>query len=101
MNVEYSCEGREDSKPADVISLVLNKYSHYEMTNPLTWHSITPLEETYTVMINGEPWNTELVAHKDVRTTKGKDLEKMQNNELIAHLDKFKLLVNEYLNGQS
>jgi hypothetical protein len=95
MNVGYSCNGRMDSLPADVMSLILNKYSFYEIINPLTWHSVVPLEPTYTVMVNGEPWDKS-IAHNDVRTTKGKDLEKMPESELIDHLSIFQRLLSEY-----
>lgn len=93
MQIGYSVNGREDSKPADVTTLILSENSCYEITNPLTWHSVIPLEMTYTIMINGLPWDTGY-AHKDVRTTKGKDLDKMPQDELISHLDHFKRLTH-------
>jgi hypothetical protein len=96
MNVGYSCNGREDSNPADVTTLILNRHSSYEIVNPLTWHSVIPLETTYTVMVNDAAWDTETFAHKDVRTTKGKDLDKMPEEELIEHLNVFKQLVAEW-----
>lgn len=73
--------------------LILNKGSAYSILSPLTFHSITPLEECYTVMINGYPFNN---PHSQVRTTKGKDLEKMQDKDLVEHLHIFKYLVKEY-----
>ena len=81
------------SPPDEVATFVLNKGSKYSITSPLTWHSVTPLEITYTVMVNGEPFTPE-VAHTKVRTTKGKDLDKMPPEELKAHLEKFKELLN-------
>lgn len=95
MSVDYSCKGRTDIAPENVTTLILNKHSLYEITNPLTWHSVIPLETTYTVMINDAPWPLEF-AHTSVRTTKGKDLEKMSNEDLVAHLDLFKNLVKEW-----
>lgn len=97
MDIGYSCNGREDSVPAEVVSLILNKHSSYEIVNPLTWHTVAPLEETYTVMVNDAPWDAE-TAHKDVRTTKGKDLDKMPEPELLEHLSVFKRLVEEWNN---
>jgi hypothetical protein len=96
MNVGYSCGGRQDSAPAEVTTLILNRHSSYEIINPLTWHSVIPLEPTYTVMVNDSPWDTETVAHKDVRTTKGKDLDKMPEPELLEHLSIFQRLVEEW-----
>jgi hypothetical protein len=81
--------------PNDVMTLILTPGSMYEITNPLTWHSVIPLETTYTIMVNGEPWEPDF-AHKDVRTTKGKDLDKMPEDELIAHLAHFQKLLKEY-----
>lgn len=96
MNIGYSCGGRQDSAPAEVTTLILNRHSAYEIINPLTWHSVIPLEPTYTVMVNDSPWDTETVAHKDVRTTKGKDLDKMPEPELLEHLSIFQRLVEEW-----
>lgn len=95
MNVGYSCNGREDSNPADALSVVLAAGSAYEITNPLTWHSVIPLETTYTIMVNGSPWDADY-AHKDVRTTKGKDLDSMDPDALQAHLDIFKPLLKKW-----
>jgi hypothetical protein len=81
------------SAPKEVMSLKLTRNSMYEITDPLTWHKITPLEPTYTVMINGEPWDKETVAHTAVRTTKGKDLEKMSLLYTEAELVKFAQLI--------
>jgi hypothetical protein len=93
MNVGYSCNGRLDSIPANVSTFILNAGSSYEIINPLTWHSVIPLETTYTIMVNDVAWDSE-VAHKDVRTTKGKDLDKMPESELLEHLKIFKQLVS-------
>lgn len=89
MKVGYSVSRTE--KPSDVLDLILRAGSSYEITNPLTWHAITPLETTYTVMVNGEPWDAE-TAHVNVVTTKGKDLDKLEPNKLQEHLDIFKNL---------
>ena len=89
MNIGYSKD--RESAPENVAEVVLTTGSSYEIINPLTWHSVIPLEETYTIMLNGEPWGPE-IAHKEVRTTKGKDLEKMSKEELSAHLGKFNSL---------
>lgn len=83
------------SKPVDVTKLRLHDWSAYEITDPLTWHSVTPLTECWTVMLNGPPWPAE-VAHANVVTTKGKDLDKMLPEDLDAHLGKFRRLVSEY-----
>lgn len=92
MQVGFSKD--RESKPEDVMTVVMSTGSRYEIINPLTWHSVIPLKTTYTIMVNGEPWDTEHVAHKDIRTTKGKDLEKMPENELEQHLKYFHFLVD-------
>jgi len=91
MNVGYSQD--RTSKPSSVSKLVLAAGSKYAITNPLTWHSVTPLEECYTVMVNGEPWDTKTVAHTEVRTTKGKDLDSMSPDDLSAHFATFRKLL--------
>lgn len=93
MKVGYS--SNRESKPEDVLTTILPKYSMYEIINPLTWHSVIPLTETYTVMVNGPAWDKDY-AHTEVRTTKGKDLDKMPEEELLEHLNIFKKLVGEY-----
>lgn len=91
MGVGYSKDRL--SKPDEVVKTVLAPGSRYAITNPLTWHSVTPLEECYTVMVNGEPWNTETMAHSEVRTTKGKDLDQMSAQDLDAHFAAFWKLI--------
>lgn len=98
MTTAYSPDRTKDDR-VEIATFVLEKWSSYEITNPLTWHSITPLKTTYTVMINGEAW-PEDVAHVSVRRTKGKDLEKMPENDLADHLFKFKKLIRHYLYGE-
>ena len=93
MKVGYSKD--RFSQPEDVITTVMREYSSYEITNPLTWHSVIPLETTYTIMVNDSPWDADY-AHTDVKTTKGKDLDKMPEDELINHLNIFKALVTGY-----
>lgn len=94
MQVGFSAD--RASKPSEVLTLVLPRYSQYEITNPLTWHSVIPLEPTWTIMVNGEPWDRDH-AHQEVRTTKGKDLDKMPEDELIEHLALFSDLLDEFL----
>jgi hypothetical protein len=87
MTLSYS-KDRETKPDAVAATFLLEKHSQYEIANPLTWHSVIPLMETWTVMVNGIPWTPD-IAHKDVRTTKGKDLDKMPEEELLVHLSKF------------
>lgn len=82
-------------KPKNVTTLELTKHSKYEIIEPTTWHSVMPLETTYTVMINGEPWEKGVV-HEAAPTTKGKDLDKMPEADLRHHLAIFKHLLKEY-----
>lgn len=86
---------RKDSNPVDVATMIMSQYSSYEMLDPLTWHSVIPLTTTYTVMINGTPWSQEF-AHQDVRTTKGKDLQKMSEDELKKHLNMFREFLQNF-----
>ncbi len=87
-------ETRTDKEPKDVAKLVLTKGSRYSMTDVNAWHSVSPLETTHTIMVNGTPWDLDY-AHVSIRTTKGKDLEKMPRDELVEHLAKFKAYLKE------
>lgn len=91
MRVGYSVD--RTSKPIEVIDTVLTAGARYSMTNPMAWHSVQPLETCYSVMVNGEPWEEEIV-HESAPTTKGKDLQKMTPDELRAHLDIYKVLLS-------
>lgn len=77
------------SKPTEAAKFLMNQGSRYSIVNPLTWHSVTPLTECHTIMVNGEPWDSE-TAHTDVRTTKGKDLDSMSDEDLSVHLGVFR-----------
>ena len=92
MKLGYSCLGRVDCSPVDVSTLRLASGSSYEITDACTWHSITPLEESFTVMVNETPW------HKDFRhilcpTTDGKNLSKMDQQDLERHIVDFRWLM--------
>lgn len=82
------------SQPIFHFKEIVRPYSTYEITDRRTWHTVQPLERTYTVMVNGKPWDD---AHADVRTTKGKDLDMMQPAELREHLMEFMVLLNRYM----
>lgn len=90
MNIGHSFD--RVAKPESVAKIVLGPGSKYAITSPLTWHSVTPLEECYTVMVNGEPWDLN-TAHREVRTTKGKDLDSMSADDLSSHFAVFKKLI--------
>lgn len=66
--------------------------SMYEITDPMTWHRITPIQTTYTVMLNGEPFSN---PHTEVRTTKGKDLDKIKGAELRLLKTGFRNLIRK------
>jgi hypothetical protein len=84
------------SKPEFHFREIVRPYSMYEITDRRTWHTVQPLERTYTIMVNGEAWED---AHSDVRTTKGKDLDKMTPEDLDFHLEDFSKLITEYLDS--
>lgn len=82
--------------PDHAITVVLEPFSRYEIISPLTWHTVVPAVETYTVMVNGPPWPAE-VAHINVRTTRGKDLGKMADSEVLDELLRFRTFARDYL----
>jgi hypothetical protein len=81
-----------ESLPGDMVKLVLAQGSSYEIVNPLVWHYVRPLGECFTVMVNDVPWAPD-VAHKEVRTTRGKDLEQMDPEQRAKHFEAFKRLL--------
>lgn len=81
------------SEPVFLYKEILKPNSIYEIADERVWHSVQPLERTYTIMVNGEPWGN---PHKDVRTTKGKDLERMNDCDLNNHLKEFSVLLSAY-----
>jgi hypothetical protein len=88
MNLGYSVD--RESKPNDVARIILPEGARYEITNPMTWHTVEPLTDVvYTVMVNGPAWK---IAHSEVRTTKGKDLQSMTPKQLKEHLAAFSYL---------
>lgn len=90
---------RESREVTGVNKFRMAAGSRYEMVNPLDWHNIVPITDTYTVMINGAPYSKNVV-HSAVRTTKGKDLERMSSDELRGQLMLFQSLVHPYFNRQ-
>lgn len=78
-------------EPEKYHTLNMAAESSYEMVDPLEWHAITPLRKTYTIMINGPNYNN---PHTSCRTTKGKDLEKLNEEEKSGSL----LLFKDFLN---
>lgn len=88
MKLGYT-ENREQKEPKIICTTRMREGSSYEITDPLTWHSVTPRTKVvYSIMLNGKPWDAD-VAHTAVRTTKGKDLQKMTKMELANHLSYF------------
>jgi hypothetical protein len=80
-----------ESQPDEVMDSVMRPGSIYEITENQTWHGVIPLETAYTIMLNGPIWE---VQHKETRTTKGKDLEKMEREALRVHLVNFQSFLN-------
>lgn len=78
--------GRSNNRfdpPVPVLDSVMKPGSKYEITHPLTWHSVQPLETAYTIMVNGMNFPE---MHVETRTTKGKDLEKLTDEQLLSLL---------------
>jgi len=94
MGIGYSTD--KISVPEHIATIDFQRFSSYAITNPLCWHSVTPISPTYSIMINGTPWEKD-VAHSQVRTTKGKDLEKMSIKDMCRLMDEFEVLIKEYM----
>lgn len=81
-----------ESIPKLVAEFLMKSGSSYEITNPLTWHTVVPLCTTYTAMINGPEWDYDQ-KHISCKTTKGKDLDKMSEEEIEEELKFFRTLL--------
>ena len=89
----------EWSMPYDVNRTFLTAGSWYEMREPGTFHSVQPVKQTYSIMINGEPYSHRDV-HPEAPTTKDKNLNEMNRFELQFHLDSGKYLFKKWMRGQ-
>lgn len=78
-----------DRDSDSVVELLLEPGSRYSMTNPLGWHAVQPLTTCYSIMVNDVPWTQEEV-HLHAPTTKGKDLDRMDEFQLRNHLSMFR-----------
>ena len=76
--------------PPHYMTMRFGAGSVYEISDRHIWHSVQPLTTSYTIMINGPPWEN---PHSAAPTTKGKDLDRMSDVDLRKHLDKFKKLL--------
>ena len=79
-----------EDKPKWISNLVMQAWSQYEITDPLVWHKVQPLETTYTIMANGPVWD---VQHSETRTTKGKDLKRMTDEAKERHIGYFRSML--------
>lgn len=70
--------------------IYLPQGSSYKMENPELWHKVWGHEETWTVMFNGLPYDN---PRDEVVTTKGKDLDTLDENEKVDLLNKFASLL--------
>lgn len=73
-----------------VCSTVHARGSWHEIDNPWTWHKIVPQVQTFTVMVNGPAYDNSLPS---VKTTKGKDLLRMGDDDKKALLQTFDIMM--------
>lgn len=85
-----------ESEPVFLYREIVRPFTMYEITHKQTWHKVQPTKRTYTVMINGQAWD----GHVETRTTKGKDLDQLSEDEMIKFKGDFKDLIAAYLQDQ-
>jgi len=83
-----------EEKPKLTLDMIARPNFIYSITDRHIWHAVVPLRTTYTVMLNGPPWEN---AHKAAPTTKGKDLDKMSEEEMIEHMNSCRYFIKDYL----
>lgn len=81
----WLAKDKDDKEPERVMEMALSRGALYEISKPMVWHSVQPLTTSWTIMLNGEPWD-EPTRHSETRTTKGKDLDSMDIHQLGNHL---------------
>ena len=81
-----------EEEPVHAFTTELHSGSKYAITNPLVWHSVQPITQCWSIMVNGEPYDTQ---HQAAPTTKGKDLDKFSPQELKFHLEEFRKLIED------
>lgn len=86
-----------NDKPEWLYREIIHPGTMYEITHPRTWHKVQPTKETWTIMVNGEPFKHQ---HDDVKRTKGKDLEKMDPATFYNHRLAFMNLLEQYKKGE-
>ena len=92
--IGFSQTKDKDSMPNLIYREVLSANSMYEILDQKIWHSVQPLSMCYTVMINGQPWDE---PHQAIRTTKGKDLQKLSPNDFSIQKKIFLELIETYM----
>ena len=78
------------TKPDGWMTTDLSEGSTYAMTDEWAFHSVQPLTTCYSLMINHKPFDC---PHELAPTTKGKDLDKMTEQQLWDHLGDFKDII--------
>jgi len=84
-----------ETEPDFLYTEIVRPGTMYEIINKRTWHKVQPTQRTYTIMVNGPPWE----GHKDTRTTKGKDLEKITPELMKTMKMEFTELIEAHLNA--
>lgn len=87
------CSDSLESEPRFLFTEIVAPHSMYEITDPQTWHSVQPLATTYTVMVNGAPWEEQ---HAETKVTKGVDVSYMTAAEVAVHMSVFSRLLRDY-----
>ena len=72
-----------DADPVLMDDRVMTAGDYCSITNPLIFHSVQPLTQTFTIMVNGPEWEQQ---HSQTRRTKGKDLKSFTGDQLRNHL---------------
>lgn len=82
------------SNPRYFYKELLTEGSYYEIDNKRVFHKVQPIETTWTVMINGDPWK----GHIKTKTTKGKNLDKLSEQDNWAFRKLIKPMIGRQLN---
>jgi len=86
-----SRQNLESREPITVTETILTAGSRYEITEPRTWHSVTPLAECWTG--DGQRRSVREKAHARAPTTTARIWIRCRRMNWAAHMAKFKSLL--------
>lgn len=94
-NFWESKKGKCEPRLSTLSEMYMGAGCSYTMTNPMVWHTVVPVSETYTIMFNS-PTRHHMANSAHCVTTDGKELEEFDPTYQLEYLEKFKGLLSPF-----